>query len=48
MTHYVETRVGRDFCAMVKDFDETFDIKAGFSVVPERRYGLTNEYLDSI
>ena len=48
MTHDVETRVGRDFCTMVMDIDDTYDIKAGFSVVPEDRYEVTNEFLDSI
>src|SRR6267143_6968134 len=48
MIHDVETTVGRDSCTMVMDIDDTYDIKAGFSVVPEKRYEVTNEYLDSI
>jgi hypothetical protein len=48
MTHDVETAVGRDFCETVMDLDDTYGVKASFSVVPEDRYQVTNEYLDSI
>jgi hypothetical protein len=48
MTHDVETAVGRDFCEAVMDLDDTYGVKASFSVVPEDRYQVTNEYLDSI
>ena len=49
MTHDVETIVGRDFCSTVMDIDDTYGIKACFSVVPEHRsYEVTNNYIDSI
>ena len=48
MTHDVETAAGRDFCKAVMDLDDTYGVKASFSVVPEDRYQVTNEYLDSI
>lgn len=48
MTHDVETAVGRDFCGTVMDLDDAYGIKACFSIVPEDRYTVTNEYLDSI
>jgi hypothetical protein len=48
MTHDVETTRGRDFCATVMDLDDAYGIKASFSVVPELRYEVTTEYLDSI
>jgi hypothetical protein len=49
MTHDVETTVGRDFCSTVMDIDDTYGIKACFSVVPEHRsYEVTNNYIDSI
>ena len=48
MTHDVETAVGRNFCETVMDLDDAYGIKACFSVVPEDRYTVTNEYLDSI
>ena len=48
MIHDVETIVGRDRSTMVMDMDDAYGMKAGFSVVPEHRYEVTNEYLDSI
>ena len=48
MTHDVETRRGRDFCATVMDLDDAHGIKASISVVPELRYEVTKAYLDSI
>lgn len=48
MTHDVETTVGRDFCATVMDLDDAYGIKASISIVPELRYEVTAEYLDSI
>ncbi|MBZ5666366.1 MAG: hypothetical protein LAO30_17360, partial [Acidobacteriia bacterium] len=48
MTHDVETSAGRDFCGTLMDIDDRFGIKAAFQVVPEQRYEVTPEYLDSI
>jgi len=48
MTHDVETQQGRDFCKTVMDLDDAYGIKASFSIVPELRYEVTTEYLDSI
>jgi len=48
MTHDVETKRGRDFCATVMDLDDAHGIKSSISVVPELRYEMTTEYLDSI
>jgi hypothetical protein len=48
MTHDVETVVGRDFCATVMDLDDAYGVKASISIVPEVRYEVTTEYLDSI
>ena len=48
MTHDVETTRGRDFCATVMDLDDAYGIKASISIVPELRYEVTAEYLDSI
>lgn len=48
MTHDVETKQGRDFCARVMDLDDAHGIKASISIVPELRYEVTKEYLDSI
>lgn len=48
MTHDVETTVGRDFCTTLMDIDDSFGIKAAFQVVPEQRYEVTRDYLNSI
>ncbi len=48
MTHDVETGQGRDFSTTLMDIDDRFGIKSSFQVVPERRYEVTSEYLNSI
>ncbi len=48
MTHDVETARGKDFCQTLMDIDDSFGIKASFQIVPERRYKVTAEFLDSI
>jgi hypothetical protein len=48
MSHDVETAVGRDFCATVMDLDDAYGVKASISIVPEVRYEVTTDYLDSI
>jgi hypothetical protein len=48
VTHDVETSIGRDYCVTVMDIDDRFGIKSSFQVVPEKRYGVTPAYIDSI
>jgi hypothetical protein len=48
MTHDVETATGRDFCAQLMDFDDSFGIKSSFQVVPEKRYAVPQSFLESI
>ena len=48
MTHDVETPAGRDFCATLMDIDDKFGVKAAFQIVPEQRYEVPAEYLESI
>jgi hypothetical protein len=48
MTHDVETELGRDFCSSLMDIDDSFGIKASFQVIPEQRYHVTSDFLDSI
>lgn len=48
LTHDVETVAGRDFCRPLMDIDDAFGIKASFQVVPERRYGVPNDYLQEM
>jgi len=48
MTHDVESTLGQGFCAKLMDIDDAFGIKASFQVVPEERYVVTADFLDSI
>ena len=48
MTHDVETERGRDFCTDLMDIDDSFGIKASFQIVPEERYAVSAELLDTI
>jgi hypothetical protein len=48
MTHDVDTQVGRDFCSEVMDIQDAYGIKSCFCIVPESRYEVTKEYLDSL
>lgn len=48
MTHDVETIRGRDFCSKLMNIDDRFGIKSSFQVVPEQRYPVSSDYLDSI
>jgi hypothetical protein len=45
VTHDVEARKGRDFCARLMDWDDSFGIKSSFSIVPESRYDVSEAYL---
>jgi len=48
MTHDVETEQGRDCCAQLMDIDNSFGVKASFTVVPEQRYAVSQQFLASI
>ena len=48
MTHDVETKIGRDFCSTLMDIDESRGIKASMQVIPEERYDVTPEFLQSL
>ena len=48
MTHDVETTAGRDFCSALMDVDEAFAIKAAFGIVPEERYEVPSNLLESM
>jgi hypothetical protein len=47
VTHDVETVAGRDFCSKLMDLDDAFSIKSSFQVIPEGRYDVSDEYLQS-
>ena len=48
MTHDVETNRGVTFCSQLMDIDQEFAIPASFQIVPEERYHVSQEYLESI
>jgi hypothetical protein len=48
MTHDVETEIGRDFCETLMDIDDSFRVKASFQVIPEERYSVSSDFLETI
>jgi hypothetical protein len=48
LTHDVETQRGVDRSAWLMDMNESFGIPASFQIVPEKRYPVSEAYLDSI
>ena len=48
ITHDVETASGRDFSTQLMDIDESFGFKSSFQVVPETRYCVSSDWLDTI
>jgi hypothetical protein len=48
MTHDVESVDGRDYTSQLMDIDDSFGLKASFQIVPQGRYEVTYEYLDTI
>jgi len=48
VTHDVEGPIGRDFTGHLMDIDDAYGIKASFQIVPEKRYTVSQAYLDTI
>ena len=48
VTHDIETAAGRDFCPQLMAINNSYEIKSSFQVVPEERYTVAAEFLDSI
>lgn len=48
MTHDVETARGVRSCPYLMDMEDTFGIKASFQIIPEQRYEVPDEFLNSI
>src|SRR6202021_1446055 len=48
MTHDVETALGVCSSPYLMDMEDAFGIKASFQIVPEHRYDVTDDFLDSI
>ncbi len=48
MTHDVETARGRDFCHQLMDLDDAYSVKSSFQIVPERRYSVSESFINAI
>jgi hypothetical protein len=48
MTHDVEEPEGVAYCSRLMDINDSFSIPASFQIVPEKRYPVTERYLESI
>ncbi len=48
MTHDVETAMGVRSCPYFMDMEDSFGIKASFQIVPEERYEVSDDFLNSI
>jgi hypothetical protein len=48
LTHDVEEPAGRDFCGELINLDAAFGFRGSYQVVPEERYQVSEDYLDSI
>lgn len=48
MTHDVEHEEGRAFCGNLMDLDARYNIRASFQVVPEERYTVSEDFLETI
>jgi hypothetical protein len=48
MTHDVESTLGQGFCEELMNIDDSFGIKASFQIIPEERYMVSPQFLDSI
>jgi len=48
MTHDVEHEPGRAFCGAVMDLDDRYGIRSSFQLVPERRYALSDAFLENM
>ena len=48
LTHDVEEAAGRDFCPMVMDLVESAGFRSSFQIIPEDRYEVTPDFLDSL
>ena len=45
LTHDVESRVGVAFCSRLMDIDAEFGFRSSFQIIPEKRYEVTNAFL---
>jgi glycosyltransferase involved in cell wall biosynthesis len=48
MTHDVETALGVRSCPYLMDMEDAYGIKGSFQIIPEQRYEVTDDFLNSI
>jgi hypothetical protein len=48
MTHDVETESGKEFCSRLMDLDEAFGFQSAFQIIPENRYSVSKDFLETI
>jgi hypothetical protein len=48
MTHDVEEQAGVELCSTVMDMNRSFGVPASFQVVPEKRYVVSSDFLESL
>jgi hypothetical protein len=48
ITHDVETSAGKDFTSTLIDIDDSYGFKSSFQVVPEKRYDISDSYVQGI
>lgn len=48
VTHDVETTEGQALCSKLMDVNDSFGIRASFQIIPEERYPVSPDFLDSI
>ena len=48
MTHDVEEAAGIDLCSKLMDMNESFGISASFQIVPEKRYSVSQKFLENM
>ncbi len=48
LTHDVETEIGRDFCRDLMNLDDSYGFKSSFQVIPEKRYEVNEQFLESV
>ena len=48
LTHDVETQTGRDFSPGLMDLDDSYGFKSSFQVIPEKRYEVSEQFLESV
>ncbi len=48
LTHDIETAAGVAFCQQLMDMDEEYGFRSAFQVVPEKRYEVTDSFLQGI